>query len=112
MKRRSLSAWFLASLVSVPLGLWAAVTFVYCAWLTATPLTPERFRFVQREAIFWLLVTIACLVICGITLARWIAGLLRDRRRSGQIAKKEPNQRLRSSSQVESGSEVEGDGEG
>ena len=79
MKRCSLRPWFWASIVSVPLGLWAAVTFIYCAWLTATPLTEERLRFVQLEALIWLLVTVACFVVCGVTLMRWIFRLREDR---------------------------------
>ena len=79
MKRSNLRPWLWASIIAVPLGLWAVVTFIHCAWLTATPLTEERLRFVQREALFWLLVAIVCLVVCGVTAVRWMRRLREDR---------------------------------
>jgi len=75
---------YAVSLVGVSLvGLFALFSAIYCAWLTATPLTSERLHFVQVEFFVWL----GILVIALITSVVIIMRLLRSRtaQRNSQI---------------------------
>jgi len=46
---------YTVSLVAVGLvGLFALFSAIYCAWLSATPLTPERLHLFQVEFFVWL----------------------------------------------------------
>jgi hypothetical protein len=56
----------------VLLGTWSLFNAIYCAWLTATPLTPERLRVAQTYFYAWLAAFAAALIISLIIVIRMI----------------------------------------
>ena len=51
---------------------WSLLTAIYCAWLTATPLTPERLHFVQAEFYVWIAAFGAALICSFVIIVRVI----------------------------------------
>jgi hypothetical protein len=54
------------------LGVFSLLSAIYCAWLTATPLTPERLHIVQMEVYVWFAVFIVTLVTSVVIFRRML----------------------------------------
>ena len=68
------------------LGLISVFSFlsaIHCAWLTATPLTPDRLRIVQLEFFLWLSAFVLSLFTAGVLIIRALRA--RHAKRSSQI---------------------------
>jgi hypothetical protein len=53
-------------------GVWSLLNAIYCAWLTATPLTPDRLRSAQIDFYAWLAAFAVALIISLIMVIRMI----------------------------------------
>ena len=64
---------------------WSLLTAIYCAWLTATPLTPGRLHFVQVEFCAWIIAFVASLTCSFVVTVRMIRlrRIARSRRHLG-----------------------------
>ena len=67
---RRIHKW--AALLSLPIGVYAGYTFLYFAWLTATPLTKEGLSRAQYDAYFWF----AILAICFLIISSFVVAMV------------------------------------
>jgi hypothetical protein len=60
--------------IALVVGACAAYQAAYWAWVTATPVTPERLEAAQHRAYAWLAVAMACAVVVVTMLVRAVRG--------------------------------------
>jgi hypothetical protein len=51
---------------------WSLLNTIYCAWLTATPLTPDRLRSAQIYSYAWFAAFVAALIFSFVIITRMI----------------------------------------
>jgi hypothetical protein len=62
---------YIVSLILLVLfGTWSLLNAIFCAWLTATPVTPDRLRSAQIFFYVWLAAFAAASIICFVIALR------------------------------------------